>query len=379
MSLRMRVSRILNLLRTMPRPLVLWPSMTRLTIIAAALCLLFAAPATAAVPRDWLGVAVDGPLIESAGDHAGEWPMIAGSGARSARIAFLWHEGQPLGPGAVDFSAYDAPVLAAAQHGLGVLPVVVSTPPWARADAGDAAAPPRDVADYAAFLTALVGRYGPRGTLWDEHPELEARPIRAWQIWNEPNLRSYWSRQPFAKGYVRLLKAARAALRAADPGARAILAGLPNGWDALRKIYRAGGRRHFDAAAVHPYTANALRVPRFVREVRRVMRRFGDRRKPVWVTEISWPAAKGRARDPIGIATDDRGQARRLRRGLLALAASRRQLRVRRVYWYTWLSAESSTSVFAWSGLRRLHDGEVVSTPALRAFRATARRLRRGR
>jgi hypothetical protein len=351
--------------------------MSRIVTLALLFFALAAAPAGAAVPRDWLGVAADGPLIESADEHAAEWPRIAASGAASVRIAFYWHEGQPVGPGAVDFSAYDAPVLAAAREGLGVLPVVFLTPQWARRVPGDAASPPRDPADYAAFLTALVGRYGPRGSLWAEHPEVHARPIRAWQLWNEPNLRGYWSQQPFAKRYVQLLRAARGALRAADGGARAILAGLPNGWDALRRIYRAGGRRFFDAAAIHPYTARPDRVPRFVLEARRVMRRFGDRRKPVWVTEMSWPAAKGRAHDPIGIATDDRGQARRLRRGLTALAAARRRLLVRRVYWYTWLSAESSESVFAWSGLRRLHDGAVVSTPALRAFRATARILRR--
>ena len=133
-------------------------------------------------------------------------------------------------------------------------------------------------------------------------------------MWNEPNLTGYWSRQPFAKRYVALTQAARRALKAADPGSRAILAGLPNGWAALRKIYEAGGRSSFDAAAIHPYTARPERVPRFLREARRVMRRFGDRRKPLWVTEMSWPAAKGRARDPIGIATTDRGQARRLAR-----------------------------------------------------------------
>lgn len=351
--------------------------MARTLALALLLLAVAAAPANAAVPRDWLGVAVDGPLIEAADQHAGEWPLIAASGARSVRIAFYWHAGQPLGPGAVDFSTYDGPVLAAARNGLGVLPVVFSTPAWARRDAADSASPPRDPGDYAAFLTALVARYGPRGSFWAEHPEVRARPIRAWQLWNEPNLRGYWSRQPFAKGYVKLLKSARAALKAADRRARVILAGLPNGWDALRQIYRAGGRRYFDAAAVHPYTARADRVPRFVLALRRVMRRFGDRRKPVWVTEISWPAAKGRARDPIGIATDDGGQARRLRRVLTALAAARRRLHVQRVYWYTWLSAESSASVFAWSGLRRLHEGAVISTPALAAFRATARRLRR--
>jgi hypothetical protein len=351
--------------------------MARILTLALVFFAVATAPAGAAIPRDWLGVTADGPLIEAADEHAGEWPLIAASGATSVRIAFRWHAGQPLGPGAVDFGGYDAPVLAAARQGLGVLPVVFSTPLWARRHPANEASPPRDPVDYASFITALVHRYGPRGSLWTEHPEVRARPIRAWQLWNEPNLPGYWSQQPFAKGYVRLLKVARAALRAADPRALAVLAGLPNGWDALRRIYRAGGRRYFDAVAIHPYTARADRVPRYVLAARRVMHRFGDRRKPVWVTEMSWPAARGRAEDPIGIATDDRGQARRLRRGLTALAAARRRLRVRRVYWYTWLSAESSASVFAWSGLRRIHEGAVVSTPALAAFRAMARRLRR--
>ena len=115
----------------------------------------------------------------------------------------------------------------------------------------------------------------------------------------------------------------------------------------------------------------------YLRAVRRVMRRFGDRRKPLWVTEISWPASKGKAPDPIGIATTERGQARRLARGLTAVARARRKLRVARVYWYTWLSVESDTSLFSWSGLRRLRaDGSVVSAPALRAFRRTSRKLR---
>lgn len=352
--------------------------MLRTTTLAILLCLALTAPAAAQVPRDWLGVAVDGPVIESGDQYAGEWPMMARNGVTSVRVAFYWTQGQRLGPGAVDFAAYDPVVLAAAGAGLTVLPVVFSTPRWARADPDDAAAPPRDAADYANFLTALVGRYGPDGSLWAEHPELAPRPIRAWQLWNEPNLSGYWSQQPFAAGYVALLKASRAALKAADPGAKAILAGLPNGWAALRQIYRAGGRQGFDAAAIHPYTARPESVPRFLREARRVMRRFGDRRKPLWVTEVSWPAAKGKVRDPIGIATDERGQARRLARGLSELARFRERLRIARVYWYTWLSAESTQSVFAWSGLRRLRaDGTVVSARSLRAFRRAAQRLRR--
>jgi hypothetical protein len=350
--------------------------MLRTTTLTILLCLAMAAPASAAVPHDWLGTAVDGPVIEEGELHAGEWPLMARSGVATVRTAFYWTQGQRLGPGAVDFAPYDPVVLSAAREGIGVLPVVFATPAWARSDADDPASPPRDPADYAAFLSALVGRYGPQGTLWAEHPEIEAVPIRAWQLWNEPNLRGYWSQQPFAPGYVALLESARAALKAADPGARAVLAGLPNGWAALRQIYRAGGRHAFDVAAIHPYTARPESVPRFLREARRVMRRFGDRRKPLWVTELSWPAAKGKMDDPIGIATDERGQARRLARGLSLLARFRKPLKLRRVYWYTWMSAESTESVFAWSGLRRLRqDGTVVSARSLRAFRRAAERL----
>ena len=99
-------------------------------------------------------------------------------------------------------------------------------------------------------------------------------PIRDWQIWNEPNLTRYWSDAAVRAAYVRLLQASRRALRAADPGSRTILAGLPNeSWIALRKIYKAGGRGAFDAVALHPYTGRPRNVIRLIEFARREMRR----------------------------------------------------------------------------------------------------------
>ena len=122
-------------------------------------------------------------------------------------------------------------------------------------------------------------------------------PIRDWQIWNEPNLTRYWTSQPFAKPYVKLLRASRRALRAADPGSRTILAGLPNeSWIALRKVYKAGGRGAFDAVALHPYTGRPRNVIKLIEFARREMRRYHDGRKPVWLTELSWPAVEGQDR-----------------------------------------------------------------------------------
>jgi hypothetical protein len=364
-------------LRTERLPGVFMPTMLRAVVLAVAVFLVCAAPAAAGVPRNWIGVVADGPMTDPAADRAAEWTLLADSGAGSVRASFFWPLGQPTSSGTVDYTRYDAVVLAAARTGLGVMPVVQGTPGWAAAKPGDPASPPRKDADFGRFLKALVRRYGPHGSLWTDHPEVSARPIRHWQIWNEPNIDRYWSRQPFAKSFVRLLRAARRALRAADPGARVVLPGLPNrSWAALRSIYGAGGRRAFDVVALHPYTGKPRNVVKLVRFSRRVMARYGDRRKPVWVTELSWPAAKGKTVTTGGFETDDKGQARRLRKGLLLLAAARRKLRIGRVYWYTWLSAEGGSS-FGWSGLRRLRDGRIVSAPALKAFRRTAARLRR--
>jgi hypothetical protein len=369
----------------------------RSLLLALALLLLAPAAGEAAqrtVPRGWLGVIVDGPLTgPDAGRYEGEWDRMAADGAESVRAAFYWSEAQPypgfaqMPPGQAaafrdeggvptDFSRYDAVVASAARRHLGVLPIVHRTPGWAAENPQDVASTPRGTAAYAAFLGALVRRYGPAGSFWAERPDLPRLPIRDWQVWNEPNLTRYWSRQPFARSYVRLLRAADRALEAADPGARTVLAGLPNeSFTALRAIYRAGGRGTFDVVALHPYTGKPRNVVRLVELARAEIRRARDKALPVWVTELSWPAALGKTKNIAGFETTDRGQAARLRSGLERLAAARRRLRIERVYWYTWLSNPTGPNSFDYSGLRRLAGGGVASAPALAQFRTVARRL----
>ena len=81
------------------------------------------------MPREWLGVVVDGPLNDPAYAAApGEWDQMAGSGVEAVRTAFYWNSIQPTGPETFDFSVKDQLVLAAAKRGLRVLPVVHGTP-----------------------------------------------------------------------------------------------------------------------------------------------------------------------------------------------------------------------------------------------------------
>ncbi len=352
---------------------------TRL-LLTFAVGLLLAAPAQArSVPRGWLGVQADGPLTQPGGAFDGEWDGIRSAGAETVRVAFDWREAQPSATAPIDFSHIDAIVTATARRRLPVLPVVHRTPAWAAARPADGpASAPKGTQDYARFLTALVGRYGPRGSLWAEHPELPKLPIREWQVWNEPNLTRYWTSQPFAKPYVALLRASRRTLRAADPGSKTILAGLPNeSWIALRAVYKAGGKGSFDAVALHPYTGRPHNVIRLIQFARREMRRYRDNRTPVWLTELSWPASKGKTAGAPGFVTDEKGQASRLKLALSLLARERRTLGIGKVIWYTWISAEGSENAFDWSGLRRKRGDRVLDAPSLAVFRSAAKRLER--
>ena len=194
-----------------------------LAALAAVAALILCGPAAAAVPRSFFGVMSDGPLLAPTIDLGGELALMQSSGVGSTRIAVDWRTIEPA-RGAQDFTGLDAFVAAAAQYRIDVLPVVLGAPGWAARNPAVPSSPPRDPTEYAAFLTTLIGRYGPAGVFWQAHPELQSQPIRRWQIWNEPDLGKYWAQKDWAPGYVRLLRVARKAVKAADPKAQVVLA-----------------------------------------------------------------------------------------------------------------------------------------------------------
>src|SRR3954452_20754027 len=232
-------------------------------------------------------------------------------------------------------------VLAAAARRMPVMAIVVFAPPWGAVDPSNLASPPKPK-PYAAYLRAAIARYGPRGSFWRDHPRVPRDPVRDWQVWNEPSHAGFWSVQPFAKRYVAVLRAARSAIRGADPHARIVLAGLVyDSWTQLDKFYRAGARVLFDALSLHPYTRELRNVIVVLRRDRAVLDHHGGRRIPILITELSWPSSVGKADSRYGYEVTERGQAVKLRDALPELAKVRRSLRLERVYWYSWLSADA--------------------------------------
>jgi hypothetical protein len=331
-------------------------------------------------------------------DLSHQLDVMAASGVDSVRAVFDWSNAQPYpSPSKVpadqrgefvdvngiptDFTDLDAIVALTAQHGMTLLPVVMSAPSWAGENfRRGLTAIPRTPGPYAAFVRALVLRYGSNGTFWRDNPRIQRQPIEMWQIWNEPNVYPFWPQgpQPWYRGYITLLRAAHAAIKEADPKAKVVLAGLPNySWIALKHIETDGGRNLFDVAAIHPYTKTPQGVITILSYARHVLNQMGGADKPILADEISWGSSLGTGHGPgrvgLDIATTPAGQARKIGELLPMLARDRRSLGLAGFYYYTWATSDPrGGSVFEFSGLFKLINFQFFSKPAYWVFRADA-------
>jgi polysaccharide biosynthesis protein PslG len=366
-----------------------------LALLVAALALAVSTTAQAHVPRGFVGVMIDGPLWPTTDPKvnlAQQFDKMVGDGVQNVRVVFDWSAAQPYPSWSdvpasqaseftdvhgmpTNFTKLDEIVALAAARRITLLPVVLYAPGWDAAKHRSNVFPiPRQDGPYGRFMAALVERYGPRGTFWQtHHPKV---PIRMWQIWNEPNLKVFWDKQPFQRSYVSLLRAAHSAIKRADPNAKVVLAGMPNySWKQLAGIYRIhGARKLFDVVGVHPFTKQPRGVITILENVRKVMDRAGDRDKPIVADEVSWPSSLGKSdRNEFGFATTERGQAKDIAALLPMLGRERKKLRLLGFDYYTWAGIEDRNGIlFDFAGLFRFKDGKFVAKPALGAFRKAA-------
>jgi hypothetical protein len=164
------------------------------------------------------------------------------------------------------------------------------------------------------------------------------------QIWNEPNLKHYFTPKPSPNQYAKLVTLSRSAIDRADPKAKLVLAGLsggnntkPGDIDApsyLKQLYRVGGiKQRFDAAAFHPYADSIGELRTKISKFRKVMKRKRDGRTPLWLTEIGWGS---KPPDQFGINKGVQGQKRMLLRSTKLLLHKRKAWRLQREYWFFW-------------------------------------------
>ena len=360
---------------------------------AVALLLVASAPAAAArkVPRGFFGVNTSGNIeLAPASVQRHMWDKLALGGAESARILFNWDLAEPA-PGVFRWSRNDAIVEYATRHAMKVLATVEYAPTWARQYPDQSASPPKSPAPYAEFLRAAIQRYGPNGDFWKLHPELPYKPVREWQIWNEPEIVFQWYRKPStrkwhpsdAKRYVELLRAAYKAVHATDPRAKVVLAALSiDSWRSLDKLYRWGKlKKNFDVGALQAFAGDPDFIPTLLHRFRDVLEHHGRHGVPLYATEMTWPAAKGKAHPGYttgymsGFLTNQQGAAERLSKAYSILAEKelRKAVALKRVYWFIGSSSYKSRNEFEYSGLLKLSGTKLSPVPAYFAYRKAAR------
>ncbi len=224
-----------------------------------------------------------------------------------------WREVEGSGKGKWQWTASDRIMDQIDAYGLKTIARLSTQPLWAAPDTPlPEVSPPDNLDDFYDYVYAVADRYKGR--------------VEAYQIWNEPNLAREWgNRPPNPAEYVELLKVGYQAVKAADPKAIIISAGMapttrnddqamPDSYF-IQGMYEAGGAAYFDALGVHapgyksppeadpgevaadPELTNGDSAPeelrrvyafRRVEDLRALMVKNGDSDKKVVILEFGW-------------------------------------------------------------------------------------------
>lgn len=282
---------------------------------------------------------------------ARDYDKIEGAGIDVVRIPLNWSHVQ-AGPGdcqpepahsVCNWVDLDAQIGNAAEAGARVVPILSDVPGWVYRHT---TRPPLNGAARAGwedFVDAAVRRYGPDGAFWKTNftnppYEGEPKPIVEWQVWNEPNGKVYFYPRPNARKYAHLLEITADTIRAAEPEAEVLLAGMFGTAEVplrpyLREMYSVRGvEEDFDAISLHPYSQGLGELKLQIRWARREAKRAGDGDVGLWITELGWGSNSGK--HPLEKGED--GQANLLRRAFDLLDKRRRAWNVEGVVWFTW-------------------------------------------
>ena len=266
--------------------------------------------------------------------RGGAYPSVPFGSFRIWDSKETWAQVQPS-RGTFAFRDLDATVERIRANGQQVVYVLAMTPEWASARPADsnyagrgALAEPKDLADWTRFVSTVAKRYKGR--------------IGAYEIWNEPNIRSYWTGTPEKLAEMTVL--ARDAIKAADPAAQVVgpsLSARDKGsmpWFAA--YLGAGAAKALDVVSMHAYPPAGVSsedMYALVGTVRAQAVSAGmSQATPIWVTE----AGAGRTQKPPAKSRLYSGEAAD---GLVARAyLNALYQKAARAYWYAWDDREYS-------------------------------------
>lgn len=242
--------------------------------------------------------------------------LARAAGFTWVKQSFAWRDIEGAKKGVYNWSNPDQVVFLAYMKQVDLLIRLDNAPDWAAPGCYSAATkqmgPAKNTQDWIDFVTAVVRRY--KGF------------VRAYEVWNEPNLSREWcGRPPNPAEYGVLLKASYAAIKSADPNAMVISAGLTPTTQSnaqampdtafVEKLYdsmRNNSAGYFDVLGVHAPgfkappemspddvaknsaynhgegAAGRIYAFRHAEDIRKIMVARGDGAKQIAILEFGW-------------------------------------------------------------------------------------------
>ena len=201
--------------------------------------------------------------------------MIAEGGFKFIRMDLSW-SGVEKSKGVYDFdkSGYDALTKGCAERGIHIVYILDYSNKLYEEDRSVRTEDGRKA--FAAFAEAAAKRYGGQGILWE--------------IWNEPNIKQFWTPQPSVEDYCKLVEETAPRIRAADPGSQVVAGAtsqIPMSW--LEDCFKAGLLKWIDVLSVHPYRSKAPEtVVADYAKLRELIKQYAPAGKEVPVISGEW-------------------------------------------------------------------------------------------
>lgn len=311
---------------------------------------------------DFLGLNVQLPWFEEAA-YRQQIAKLKALNLQWIRMGLHWDRLEPTA-GQWQWTAVDRVMQVVEEEQLQPLIYLVGSAPFASsAPSGVSNSdqyPPINAQLFASSFATLASRYP---------------YAKAWQVWNEQNIPSYWQPAENPQQYQQLLETSLSALASARPDATPVIGGnayysqMPiQGGFMLEALIRLGSVKAGRVSAYHPYTqepeGDVSGAGDFISNtntVNQYLRQYNS--GPIWATEFGWSSYAGPVELQPIIGED--GQADYILRRLALMSA----MDFDRIFLFTLSDLDARASVRDQSyGLLRLDGSEKPAYQALQRF-----------
>ncbi|MBN2270198.1 MAG: cellulase family glycosylhydrolase [Sedimentisphaerales bacterium] len=232
-------------------------------------------PAVAAIPLPELAVPNGfGVNIHFTGDPV-DLDLIRDGGFKFIRMDLGWG-GIEREKGTYNFerNGYDALTAGCAKRGIRIIYILDYSNNLYESDRSVRTEEGRKA--FAAFAEAAAKRYAGKGILWE--------------VWNEPNIKQFWTPQPSVDDYCKLVEAAAPLVKKADPSGLLVAPAtstIPFDW--LEGCFKNGLLQWIDVLSIHPYRPQPPEtVIKDYARLRELIKRYAPQGKEIPIISGEW-------------------------------------------------------------------------------------------